>query len=128
MRSSRVRIAMICRAYSLGHVTAACRNGGEVDTQLVSQPADSGLLDPSRLAVLHAVFLVVPGTAFDPQIIIVTVEIRRQVSLEQTLFAHAGDELGAGQAEMSSCLGEGTFHVAHLKPRVQQEWPLQQFG
>lgn len=34
LRSSRFRIAMIWRAYSLGHVTAVCRDCRQIDTQL----------------------------------------------------------------------------------------------
>lgn len=64
MRSALVRMAMIWRAYSLGHVTAVSRDGGQGEAELIGKPWNAGLLDPGRLAVLHAQFVVIPVAVF----------------------------------------------------------------
>lgn len=113
MRSSRVRMAMIWRAYSLGHVTFVCRDGREVDAQLFGQPADAGLFHPGRLAVLHAELVVVPLAGLDAQVIAVAAGVGRQVPLvQQAFFLHASDELWSGEAELGCGLGEVAFHGA----------------
>ena len=65
MRSSRVRMATIWRAYSLGHVTVVCRDGWQFEAQLFGEPADTGLADLGRLAVLHAGGFVIPVAVLD---------------------------------------------------------------
>ena len=47
LRLSRVSIAMIWRAYSLGHVTGVYPDGGWVYAELLSQPTDAGLFHAS---------------------------------------------------------------------------------
>ena len=66
MRSWRVGMATICRAYSLGHVTVVSRNRWQGQAQLFGQPCDTGLTYPGRLAVLHAEFSVEPVAVLNP--------------------------------------------------------------
>lgn len=70
MRSSRVRMATIWRAYSLGHVTVVCRDGWQFQSQLLSQPGHPGLPDLGRLAVdgtMEAVLAANQGLADEAQ-------------------------------------------------------------
>lgn len=112
MRSSRVRMAMIWRAYSLGHVTAVCRYVRQSQAQLIGQPSNAGLFHSGRLAVLHTELVVKPVAFPNPKVFSVAGRVGGQVALiEQGLVTHHGDQLRSADAKPSCGLGKSSFHA-----------------